>query len=99
MVSPIRPIASPLPAPAAGPAAAGKAAAGSFRDLLEGAINGVEGFRHEADVSISKAISGNGEDLHKTALAAQRAELAFDLFLQVRNKVVSAYQEVMRIQL
>jgi flagellar hook-basal body complex protein FliE len=33
------------------------------------------------------------------ALATQQAELAFDLFLQVRNKVVSAYQEVMRMQM
>ena len=38
------------------------------------------------------------EELHATALAVQRAELAFDLFLQARNKVVQAYQEIMRMQ-
>ena len=38
------------------------------------------------------------EDLHKVALDQQRAGIAFDLFLQVRNKMVSAYQEVMRMQ-
>jgi flagellar hook-basal body complex protein FliE len=36
--------------------------------------------------------------LHTTVLATQRAELSFDLFLQVRNKVVAAYQEIMRMQ-
>ena len=40
-----------------------------------------------------------GRELHTTILAAQRAELSFDLFLQARNKVVSAYQEIMRMQM
>ena len=36
--------------------------------------------------------------MHSVILASQRAELEFDMFLQVRNKVVSAYQEIMRMQ-
>jgi flagellar hook-basal body complex protein FliE len=43
-------------------------------------------------------LSGGDEELHSVALAAQRADLQFNLFLQVRNKAVSAYQEVMRMQ-
>ena len=49
--------------------------------------------------SVERFLSGEGEELHTTILATQRAELSFDLFLQVRNKVVSAYQEIMRMQM
>ena len=44
-------------------------------------------------------LSGEGEDLHSTILASQRADLEFQMFMQVRNKVVSAYQEVMKMQM
>ena len=43
-------------------------------------------------------LTGGNEELHSVALAAQRASLEFELFLQVRNKVTSAYQEIMRMQ-
>ena len=48
---------------------------------------------------MGRFLSGEGEDLHTTILATQQAELSFDLFLQMRNKVVSAYQEIMRMQM
>jgi flagellar hook-basal body complex protein FliE len=49
---------------------------------------------------VQKFLSGDGsEDIHTTVLATQRAELAFEMFQQVRNKVVSAYQEIMRMQM
>jgi flagellar hook-basal body complex protein FliE len=44
-------------------------------------------------------LSGDGQELHSAVLAVQRADLAFELGLQVRNKVVSAYQEIMRLQM
>jgi len=71
----------------------------SFRDLLGSAVNEVEGARTSANQSIDKFLSGEGDDLHSTILASQRADLEFQMFLQVRNKVVSAYQEVMRMQM
>ena len=43
-------------------------------------------------------LTGDGEEVHSVALATQRAELAFEMFIQVRNKVVSAYQSVMQMQ-
>ena len=54
--------------------------------------------RREADLAVQNLLNGAGE-LHTVALATQRADLAFDLGLQVRNKIVSAYQEIMRMQL
>ena len=71
----------------------------SFGAVLEGAIQGVEKSRNDADQAVQKLLNGDGEELHSVALAAQRADLAFDLGLQVRNKIVSAYQEVMRMQI
>jgi len=77
----------------------GAAASGSFASTLQGAIQSVEKPGQDADKSIQNFLSGDGEDLHNVALTVQRASLAFDLGLQVRNKIVSAYQEVMRMQI
>lgn len=97
MVSPISPIRNvPLPELAAPPGKEG--ASGAFRSLLEGAIVPVENARGLAADSVEKFLAGEGEELHSTVLAVQRAEMALDLFLQVRNKVVQAYQEIMRMQ-
>jgi flagellar hook-basal body complex protein FliE len=70
----------------------------SFRSVLESTIDQVEQSRANADASAKAFVSGDGDELHSVALATQRAELEFDLLLQIRNKVVSAYQEVMRMQ-
>jgi flagellar hook-basal body complex protein FliE len=43
-------------------------------------------------------MSGDGTDIHTALIATQRADLAFDLALAVRNKAVSAYQQLMSIQ-
>jgi flagellar hook-basal body complex protein FliE len=72
---------------------------GEFGKVLEGAIHQIEGARQDANTAIQQFLSGETEELHGTVLAAQRAELAFDLGLQIRNKVVQAYQEIMRMQM
>ena len=72
---------------------------GAFRDVLSNAIRQVEGSRSEASQSVAQFLSGEGEDLHSTILATQRAELEFQMFMQMRNKVVSAYQEIMKMQM
>jgi flagellar hook-basal body complex protein FliE len=95
-ISGINPIA-PLAAPAlttAEPSPGGEAFHAAFTD----AIAKVEGFQLNAKESVNRFLSGEGEELHQVALAAKQAELSFDLFLQVRNKVVNAYEEVMRMQ-
>ena len=91
---PIPPLAPSLGAGAA-PAAGGGA---DFGSIINSAIQGVEQPGREADQAIQNLLNGDGE-LHTVALATQRADLAFDLGLQIRNKVVSAYQEVMKLAL
>jgi len=74
---------------------------GVFKSMLDAAIQHVEtnSSQTNAGQSVDKFLSGESEELHSTALAVQRAELEFELFLQVRNKVVQAYQEIMRMQM
>ncbi len=72
---------------------------GAFQNALESAISRVEDLRRTAAEGVEQFLAGEGGELHKTILDTQRAELAFELFLQVRNKVVQAYQEVMRMQM
>ncbi|HWR51713.1 MAG TPA: flagellar hook-basal body complex protein FliE [Bryobacteraceae bacterium] len=98
-MSGIRPIdAIALPQAVAAPAATAKSD-GAFRSLLENAIGGVESARQTADGQVQAFLNGDGGELHTAALATQKAEMTFELFVQVRNKVVQAYQEVMRMQI
>ena len=87
--------ASPITPVLAAPAAPGGT---GFGDVLNSAIQNVEGARSAGAQAVENFLSGESGELHSTILAAQRASLSFDLFLQVRNKVVSAYQEIMRMQ-
>jgi flagellar hook-basal body complex protein FliE len=70
----------------------------SFQSVLTDAISKVEGFQQNADASVSRFLSGEGEELHHVAIAGQQAELSFQLFMQVRNKITAAYQQVMQMQ-
>jgi flagellar hook-basal body complex protein FliE len=72
---------------------------GEFQSVLEGTIQKLESANNDATDAVQKFLTGENEELHTTVLAAQKAEIAFDLGLQVRNKVVSAYQEIMRMQM
>jgi flagellar hook-basal body complex protein FliE len=99
MLPPILP-AVPAIAPVAAPSMGSAGASGgkAFQSVLSEAIQKVESFQQNADASLNRFLSGEGEDLHKVALATQQADLSFQLFTQMRNKIVSAYQEVMRMQ-
>jgi flagellar hook-basal body complex protein FliE len=97
MTGPILPITTPALADPARPAA--PAGGGGFADVLSSAIRSVDKVGQDASASVERFLTGDGEDLHTTILATTRAELAFDMFLQTRNKVVSAYQEIMRMQM
>jgi len=72
--------------------------AGGFQEVFASAVQNVEAFGKAASTSLEQFLSGEGGELHSTILATQRAELSFELLLQMRNKVVSAYQEIMRMQ-
>ncbi len=98
MPAPILPVAHTIAVPLfeAKPAGAGGA---PFQSVFSEAVKKVEAFQHNAQLSADRFLNGEGEEIHKVALAAQQADLSFQMFLQVRNKVISAYQEIMRMQI
>ena len=97
MPVPIVPISAAILPPAMAPAA-GAPSGSAFQNVFADAVRKVEAFQKNAQVSVDRFLNGEEEEIHNVALAAQRAELSFELFMQARNKVVSAYQEVMRMQ-
>ena len=94
-INPISMITVPQTAPAAASAPGGD---GSFQSMLEGMVGRVEESHAQASQAAQNFLSGGDQEVYSVALAAQRADLQFNLFLQVRNKAVSAYQEIMRMQ-
>jgi flagellar hook-basal body complex protein FliE len=91
---------SSIAAPAAlDPSAVGAPSKSAFQDELAGAIQRVEQMQTDASTQIQNFLSGEGGELHSVILATQRADLSFEMFQQMRNKVVSAYQEIMKLQM
>lgn len=100
MSSPISPISGfPAIRPIPMPGAADSASGAGFGRLFQDAVERVEGLREASRAEVERFLNGESEEVHQVALAVERADLAFDMFLQVRNKVVQAYQEIMRMQL
>lgn len=98
MTPPITSIRFPQLA-AAQPASALQPASGdTFKTALQDAFQNVDQLQKTAHASTESLLRGESEDLHKVALDQQRAALSFELFLQVRNKAVTVYQEIMRMQ-
>src|SRR5438128_1623895 len=97
MSLPILPI-SPAALPEA-VRAVGQSKSSGFQDVFASAVQTVEDRGQSASASVERFLAGDGEDLHTTIMASQQAELSFELFMQARNKVVSAYQEIMRMQM
>ena len=98
MSLPVSPIRAPESIPRIEPLVSSKNSPGAFQSVLSDALGRVQQFQQNSDTAIGKFLSGEDEEVHKVALATQQAEIAFDLFLQVRNKAISAYQEVIRMQ-
>lgn len=70
----------------------------SFGDYLQGELNNVNDLAKESD-KMSKALAaGQVDDISQVIVAAEKADIALQLTLAVRNKAVEAYQEIMRMQ-
>jgi len=76
----------------------GSGAAGSFKEVLSDALQQVDEAQKVSDRQIQNVLSGDVQDVHTAMIAMQKAELSFQMMMQVRNKLIEAYQEVMRMQ-
>lgn len=89
----------PLEPLAPGGLASQSAGAGNeFQTLLSGAIDNIKSTKLHSDNQISSFLNGEQTDIHQVATSIQKAALTFELALEVRNKMMQAYQEVMRMQ-
>ena len=69
-----------------------------FRDVLGSAIDDIQQLEGQAQTKVAGVIEGNGADVHSALIAVEKADLSFQLMMQVRNKIVSAYEEISRMQ-
>ena len=89
------------PKPPVGPSAPGGPGAldgKSFAKFLEDKIGQVNELQQNADQAIQNLASGKEGDVNKVVSAVEKANLAFQMMVQIRNKLVDAYQEIMRIR-
>jgi flagellar hook-basal body complex protein FliE len=70
----------------------------SFEDTLKGFLGDVNTMQNEADASIEKFAAGEVKDVHQVMAAVSEARTSFNLMLEIRNKTLDAYQELMRMQ-
>jgi flagellar hook-basal body complex protein FliE len=70
----------------------------SFATLLQHSLEQVNGLQHEADAAARAFALGQVPSVHDTMIAMEKADLSLRLTTKVRNKVVEAYQEIMRMQ-
>jgi len=85
-----------------GPLVQGKTSAGEggngFVEFLEKAVDGVNQAQLESDRAIAQLNTGQAKNLHEVMIAMEEADISMRLMVQMRNKVVEAYQEIMRMQ-
>ena len=75
------------------------ASSGTFSKIVQGFINDPNTQQVQADNSVELLATGQSDSIHATMLALTTADLSLRVFMEVRNKVIDAYQEVMRMQL
>jgi flagellar hook-basal body complex protein FliE len=88
-----KPVGEPVGTPLAGPAESGT----SFADALKGAVEEANGKSLAADAQVQRLMVGEGS-VHQAMIAMQDASVAMEMVLAVRNKVLEAYNEIMRMQ-
>ena len=69
-----------------------------FLQTLEGAIDKVQEVQSSAEQQVASVLQGDGQDLHSAMIAVEKADLSFQMMMQVRNKIVQAYQTISQMQ-
>jgi flagellar hook-basal body complex protein FliE len=70
----------------------------SFSDMLKDSVGKVNEMQSQADTAIGELVAGRTKNIHETMLAIERADTSLKLAMQVRNKILDAYREIMRMQ-
>lgn len=70
----------------------------SFGDILTQAISDTNKLQQQSSEEVQKLLAGEVQDVHTALIAVQKADLSFQMMMQVKNKLIAAYEEVMRMQ-
>ena len=70
----------------------------AFKNILEKSINDVNRYQKEASDAVSDLAAGKTDDLSKVMIAVKKSDLAFTALMETRNKLVDAYNEIMRMR-
>ena len=70
----------------------------SFKDVLADTIGEVQRLQTEADTTIKQLVAGEIKDVTEAMVAVEKADVSFQTMMAVRNKIVAAYEEIMRMQ-
>jgi flagellar hook-basal body complex protein FliE len=76
----------------------GQAEGDSFSSILSNAVQSVNHLHDQAATQVGNLLQGGGGDLNQVMVAVEKADVSFQLMMQVRNKIVSAYQDIERMQ-
>ncbi len=77
----------------------GEASQVPFGDYIKGSLADVNRQMIDADQAIEDLSTGKNQDIHNTMIAMQKAEISFELVMQIRNKLISAYDEIRRMSI
>jgi len=91
--------AVPIPPQPAAPAAPGAASGSSFQNMLVDSLKQVNSMQQEANKAVETLMTGGSANPAEVLTAVQKADLAFRMMMQVRNKLVAAYQEIKDIKI
>jgi len=69
----------------------------SFGQMLKGSLDRVNQFQTEADASVTHLANGTQTDIHQTMIAVEKADVSFQLVMEIRNKLIAAYENIMRM--
>ena len=77
---------------------AAPASGSNFHGMLEGLVQAVDGQQTQADALTSRVLLGDSSQLHQSVIAMKEASTSLSLMVQVRNKLVESYQQLMSMQ-
>ena len=76
----------------------GDAGGTNFGDILKSAVNSVNAVNDSASTQVSNFLQNGSGDMNDVMIAVEKADVSFQLMMQVRNKIVSAYQDIEKMQ-
>jgi flagellar hook-basal body complex protein FliE len=69
----------------------------SFTEILKKSVLNVDELQKEADLQVGELVSGNQKNIHESMISLEKADISFKMMVKVRNKILEAYKEIMRM--